>query len=80
MSEKSKSALPNDPEAQVYKRPPQYYNVWQDGEGIPVHKTFHVESLFDVDVAPLERFGGNCCFNGWTIITIRNSFIFAGRG
>ena len=70
MSEKSKSALPNDPEAQVYKRPPQYYNVWQDGEGIPVHKTFHVESLFDVEVAPWERFGGDGCF-----INLTDSFL-----
>ncbi|MQA65188.1 MAG: ethanolamine ammonia lyase-activating protein [Alphaproteobacteria bacterium] len=70
MSKASRPAAPNDPEAQVFKRPPQYYNVWQRGEGIPVHETFHVESLQDVGVGPWKRFGANGCF-----INLTDSFL-----
>lgn len=74
MSE-SEAAKPNDPEAQVFKRPPQYYNVWQQAEDIPVHKTFHVESLKDVEVGPWKRFGGQGCFINLTDSFLVGSFV-----
>jgi quercetin dioxygenase-like cupin family protein len=64
------TATPNDPEALVYKRPPQHYFVWQKAEGIPIHETFYVKDLADVEVAPWPRFGGNGCF-----VNLTDSFL-----
>lgn len=75
MSGKAPPAKPNDPEAQVFKRPPQYYFVWQKQEGIPIHETFYLESLADAEVGPWERFGGNGCFVNLTDSFLVGSFI-----
>lgn len=40
-----------------FKRPPAYYDVWQAGEGIPIHKVFHVEDLNQVGLGDWQRFG-----------------------
>jgi uncharacterized RmlC-like cupin family protein len=63
-------AAPNDPESLVFKKPPQYYFVWQKDEGIPIHDTFYVEDLADAEVAPWDRVGGNGCF-----INLTDSFL-----
>src|SRR4051812_17736211 len=41
---------------------PTAYEEWQRHEGIPIHKTFHVEDLRQVPLAPWARFGGNAAF------------------
>ena len=39
------------------KKLPTEFEAWQAGEGIPIHKTFHVEDLKTVELAPrpIER-------------------------
>ena len=39
-----------------------YYDKWQQGEGIPIIKTFFVQDLKKVPVAPWERTGGEGAF------------------
>ena len=39
-----------------------FYDAWQENEGIPVHRTFHVEDLAAVEVGPWPRYGGLGCF------------------
>ena len=46
----------------TFKRPPAFYDAWQDQEGIPIYKQFHVDDLAEVDLAPWQRFGGNAAF------------------
>ena len=78
MSKDAKAAAvraPNDPEAKVHRRPPQYYFVWQENEGIPVHDTFHVEDLATVEVGQWDRFGGNGCFINLTDSFLVGSFV-----
>lgn len=36
----------------VFKRPPPFYDAWQDQEGIPIYKQFHVEDLSAVELGP----------------------------
>lgn len=57
-TEKRRSA-PNDTESWVYKKPPQYYFVWQKGEGIPIHEAFYIEDLanFEEYATELARKG-----------------------
>lgn len=43
-------------------RPPAFYDAWQEGEGIPIYKVFHVEDLAAVTLKPWARFGGNGAF------------------
>src|SRR5690242_4566780 len=45
-----------------FKRPKPFYDTWQNGEGIPVYDTFHVEDLKTVALKPWPRFGGNAAF------------------
>jgi oxalate decarboxylase/phosphoglucose isomerase-like protein (cupin superfamily) len=45
-----------------YVRPPAYYETWQKGEGIPIHKVFHVEDMMDVELGQWERFGVPAAF------------------
>lgn len=40
-----------------YVRPPAYFPTWQKGEGVPIHETFHVDDLREVELAHWERFG-----------------------
>ena len=42
----------------VFKRPPPFYDLWQDQEGIPIYKQFHVEDMNTVELGHWERFGG----------------------
>ncbi len=44
------------------KRLKTFYEDWQEREGIPIHKTFHVRDLATVEVGPWRRFGGAGCF------------------
>lgn len=46
----------------TFKRPPAFYDSWQDQEGIPVYKQFHVDDLAEVKLSHWERFGGNAAF------------------
>lgn len=34
------------------KNLPTFYEQWQRREGIPIHRTFYVKNLNDVEVAP----------------------------
>ena len=65
----------NDPEGLVYKRPPQFYFVWQADQNIPIHKTFHVESLMDAEVKPWDLFGCKGCFINLTDSFLVGSFV-----
>src|SRR5258706_12937010 len=38
------------------------FETWQKGEGIPIHKTFHVEDLKAVELAPWARYGVRAAF------------------
>lgn len=75
MSETKSAKLPNDPESIKYKKPPQYYFVWQKEQNIPIHDTFYLESLGKAEVAPWELFGGNGCFVNLTDSFLVGSFI-----
>jgi quercetin dioxygenase-like cupin family protein len=65
----------NDPEGLVYKRPPQFYFVWQADQGIPIHKTFHVDNLADVEVGRWDLFGCNACFVNLTDSFLVGAFV-----
>lgn len=71
------SAAPkhNDPESIKFQKPPQYYYVWQQAQNIPVHDTFHVASLADIDVAPWDLYGGNGCFINLTDSHLVGSYV-----
>lgn len=75
MAEQSKGERPNDPESMVYKRPPQHYYVWQEQQGIPIHKTFYVEDLATVDVDNWDLFGCKGCFINLTDSFLVGSYI-----
>ncbi len=49
------AAIPATPTK--YKRPPSFYDSWQAGEGIPIHKVFHIEQMADVELGEWKRFG-----------------------
>lgn len=44
------------------KNLPTFYEQWQRQEGIPIHKTFYVKKLSEVEVAPWARFGAKGAF------------------
>jgi mannose-6-phosphate isomerase-like protein (cupin superfamily) len=48
--------------AERFARPPAYYDVWQAGEGIPIHKVFHVSDLASVELGEWKRFGCRAAF------------------
>ena len=35
------------------------YDLWQDGEGVPIHRGYYVEDLYTLEVGPWARFGVN---------------------
>jgi len=45
-----------------FNRPKPFYDQWQEGEGIPIYKLFHVEDLMAVELGPWERFGAMGAF------------------
>ncbi len=50
--------MPNPGETpEKFIRPQAFYDIWQDKEGIPIYKLFHVESLMDVELGEWNRFG-----------------------
>lgn len=67
--------LLNDPESIKYKRPPQYYYVWQQTQGIPVHDTYYVEDLATVEVTDWPLFGCKGCFINLTDSFLVGSFV-----
>jgi uncharacterized RmlC-like cupin family protein len=48
--------LPQLP-ADRFIRPKAFYDLWQEQEGIPIYKLFHVESLTEVELGDWRRFG-----------------------
>jgi hypothetical protein len=38
-------------------RPKAFYDVWQEREGIPIYKLFHVDNLMNVELGDWRRFG-----------------------
>ena len=45
-----------------FVRPPAFYDSWQEGEGIPIYKVFHVDDLAAVKLGPWARFGAQGAF------------------
>ena len=45
-----------------FKRGAAFYNIWQEREGIPIYKVFHVDDLATVELGPWKRFAGNGAF------------------
>jgi hypothetical protein len=45
------------PAPETFIRPKAFYDLWQEKEGIPIYKLFHVESLPDVELGDWPRFG-----------------------
>lgn len=45
-----------------FVRPPAFYDAWQEGEGIPIYKVFHVDNMADVKLGPWERYGCDAAF------------------
>lgn len=43
-------------------RPPAFYDAWQEKEGIPIYKVFHVDDLNKVELGRWERFGCDGAF------------------
>lgn len=42
-----------------FERRTPFYDLWEEREGIPVYKVFHVDDLATVELAPWQRFGGS---------------------
>ncbi len=40
-----------------FVRPKPFYEIWQDKEGIPIYKTFHIENLQNVELGDWKRLG-----------------------
>ncbi|MCZ6624018.1 MAG: ethanolamine ammonia lyase-activating protein [Deltaproteobacteria bacterium] len=40
-----------------FVRPKAFYDLWQEREGIPIYKVFHVENLADVELGEWNRLG-----------------------
>jgi len=55
-------SLERYPGVEDLKSLPTEFETWQKGEGIPIHKTFHVEDLKSVELAPWERYGVRAAF------------------
>jgi hypothetical protein len=45
-----------------FVRPPAFYDAWQEKEGIPIYKVFHVDHLSEVKLGPWQRFGCDGAF------------------
>jgi quercetin dioxygenase-like cupin family protein len=45
-----------------FVRPAAHYETWQAGEGIPIHKVFHVSDLESVELGRWERLGCRAAF------------------
>ena len=45
------------PAPENFIRPKAFYDLWQEKEGIPTYKLFHVENLMDIELGRWERFG-----------------------
>ncbi|MEE8516892.1 MAG: hypothetical protein V3T02_09670, partial [Alphaproteobacteria bacterium] len=75
MSQQNDKTTPNDPDALVYKRPPQFYFLWQKDQGIPIHETFYVEDLAKVETARWDRFGVDACFVNLTDSFLVGAFV-----
>ncbi|MFQ5682066.1 MAG: ethanolamine ammonia lyase-activating protein [Candidatus Binatia bacterium] len=46
----------------AFVRGEAFYDTWQQQEGIPIYKVFHVDNLEKVKLEPWHRFGGNGAF------------------
>ena len=57
MVDSTKAPPPGEAPATEYKKPPAFYDAWQEREGIPVYKLFHVDDLMEVELGRWERFG-----------------------
>lgn len=55
-----------------FERPPPFYDLWQQNEGIPIHDKFHIEDLNTVELGPWKRFGVEGAF-----INLADPFITA---
>ena len=53
---------PSEIKVTKYQRPKAFYDLWQEQEGIPIYKLFHVPDLASVELGPWKRFGGNGAF------------------
>lgn len=49
-------SMPEHP-AEKFIRPKAFYDLWQEQEGIPIYKLFHVGSLLEVELGNWQRFG-----------------------
>jgi quercetin dioxygenase-like cupin family protein len=45
-----------------FNRPPSFYDAWQEREGIPIYKLFHVEDLANVQLGYWRRLGCDAAF------------------
>lgn len=45
-----------------FKRSRSFYEIWQEKEGIPIYREFHLENLSTVLLGPWERFGAKGAF------------------
>ena len=45
-----------------FERRTPFYDVWQEQEGIPIYRVFHVDNLATMELGPWNRFGGNGAF------------------
>ncbi|MBT4007284.1 MAG: ethanolamine ammonia lyase-activating protein [Rhodospirillales bacterium] len=51
-----------DAATKEFVKPPAFYDAWQEGEGIPIHKVFHVENMMDVELGHWKRMGVPAAF------------------
>lgn len=47
----------SDAAPEKFVRPKAFYDLWQEKEGIPIYKVFHVEALKDVELGDWDRLG-----------------------
>ena len=58
----TKSSDPKRESVTKFERRRSFYDIWQEREGIPIYKVFHVDDLRTVELGPWKRFGGNGAF------------------
>src|SRR5581483_11186776 len=72
------AAIPATPTK--YKRPPSFYDSWQAGEGIPIHKVFHIQ----LDGGPLpdveHLLDGNARARLPRVVKRRGTLVLGRRG